>query len=586
MSEVDEILMMTLRGAGCPLPKSVQSVREIDSETLVACTGRCLRVITGTNDFVEKLPREMSGRFKVCTGFAKAIQDMGWNGDLGFQLFLYPDEKEVRRLLSFVAQKLPKADETDGADAAVGFDVQSSIISRLGTWRREPWAPALASACRCTALATCPLRTPEDDPENDEFNSGELPFVSQQVPAGTDFASALLEKNTLDLMRSRRAESGAGGADPAALKSMLSRGLRAPTAARSADLDALAARELTQGTVFSHAAAFGQEVEADVAIEDGGEQLTPQEIQTRKREEQKIKMEQELQELQDDIARLVAAQASEETDFEQLVAAIRQVEENIAEAAAATKALEDEYNIKNRTLSLLDSVDENKAKLKQVCDESATRLVQLATEWEEHRAPLVEQYRKQKEGMALRKMGAKEKLEEVKRLREETKALVAELRIKESEATSLDADLQELPKDVKRSSYVTRILDIIRNVNKQKAEISKILSDIRDSRREINASTEKLSRSFVAVDELVFKDAKTKPAYKETYKVLVEVHEAFGKLGERVHDNGRTLNESDSLQAKINDLSGRNEALDMDRILTDLKTIKTENKELAKANKA
>ena len=54
-------------------------------------------------------------------------------------------------------------------------------------------------------------------------------------------------------------------------------------------------------------------------------------------------------------------------------------------------------------------------------------------------------------------------------------------------------------------------MDIIRNVNKQRQEIDKILGDIRDARKDVNTGTSKLERSFAAADETVFKDAKAKP---------------------------------------------------------------------------
>ena len=122
-----------------------------------------------------------------------------------------------------------------------------------------------------------------------------------------------------------------------------------------------------------------------------------------------------------------------------------------------------------------------------------------------------------------------------------------------------------MPRDVKRSAYVNRILDNIRNVNKQRQEIDKILTDIRDARKDVNTRGSKLERSFAATDELVFKDAKAKPDYKEVYKILVELHEAFKKLDDTVTENGKALNDIDMIQAKISEMTARNDALDMKR---------------------
>eukprot|EP01052_Picozoa_sp_SAG31_P028239 SAG31_NODE_2710_length_5214_cov_1.789628_2_plen_139_part_00 len=94
------------------------------------------------------------------------------------------------------------------------------------------------------------------------------------------------------------------------------------------------------------------------------------------------------------------------------------------------------------------------------------------------------------------------------------------------------------------------------------------------------AAIGKNSRSFAAVDELVFQDAKSNPHYKAVYKVLVEMHEAFQKLDSRVTEGGRMTNEIDRLQARISDMAAKNDALDMKRILKDLKAIQKENESL------
>ena len=54
----------------------------------------------------------------------------------------------------------------------------------------------------------------------------------------------------------------------------------------------------------------------------------------------------------------------------------------------------------------------------------------------------------------------------------------------------------------RRSTYTERILDVVRNLRKQKAGIEQILGDIRDSQKEVNTLSETLQRSFSAADEV------------------------------------------------------------------------------------
>lgn len=50
----------------------------------------------------------MSARFRVGTTLAQACQTAGYRGDIGYQTFLYSSETEIRRLLMFLVEKLPR----------------------------------------------------------------------------------------------------------------------------------------------------------------------------------------------------------------------------------------------------------------------------------------------------------------------------------------------------------------------------------------------------------------------------------------------------------------------------------------------
>ncbi len=93
------------------------------------------------------LPREMSSRFRVCSNIASAITKLGYQDELGFQAFLYPNEKvnkvkfnavfsatqmnihqETRKLLMFLVEKLPRTDAAD-ADELIGSNNTLKSIS-------------------------------------------------------------------------------------------------------------------------------------------------------------------------------------------------------------------------------------------------------------------------------------------------------------------------------------------------------------------------------------------------------------------------------------------------------------------------
>jgi hypothetical protein len=120
--ESDEILLTALRDVGVKCP--AQTIKEIEPEVLVAAAGVCLKAMTGT-DFPTEMPGEMSGRFAVCTQLADAIKGQGYNSEIGFQQFMYPEEKSVKKLLQWLVNSLPQGDE-------------AVLMSKTRSWPSSP----------------------------------------------------------------------------------------------------------------------------------------------------------------------------------------------------------------------------------------------------------------------------------------------------------------------------------------------------------------------------------------------------------------------------------------------------------------
>ncbi|XP_048348235.1 LOW QUALITY PROTEIN: coiled-coil domain-containing protein 22, partial [Sphaerodactylus townsendi] len=112
-------------------------------------------------------------------------------------------------------------------------------------------------------------------------------------------------------------------------------------------------------------------------------------------------------------------------------------------------------------------------------------------------------------------------------------------------------ELESLPKDVTRSAYTQRILEIVSNIRKQKEEITKILSDTKELQKEINSLTGKLDRTFAVTDELIFKDAKRDEAVRKAYKYLAALHESCSQLIQTIEDTGTILREIRDLEEQI-----------------------------------
>jgi len=290
------------------------------------------------------------------------------------------------------------------------------------------------------------------------------------------------------------------------------------------------------------------------------------------------KREEEITGLQNMVAKYQTAKDEINKEMQAMVASIHQFDAMINEQSLETERLEKEYRILKKMMDLLPNAQENILELQKISAQSANKLIELAKEWEKHRGPLLDQIRSLRGQIAGSKDETKIKLEKIQEMRAQMKSFAEEVHGKDERYNELLEAFNKAPKDLTRTYYTTRILDIVKNVKKQKVDISKILLDTRNSQKEINSITDTLNRVFAIVDEMIFQDAKKDTNAKEVYKLNANINENFKKLTAKVEEIGKSRNEILNLDSKIEQLQERTSSLNMERIEEDLKEIKTENK--------
>ena len=126
-------------------------------------------------------------------------------------------------------------------------------------------------------------------------------------------------------------------------------------------------------------------------------------------------------------------------------------------------------------------------------------------------------------------------------MRDEMRTMAQQIRNAEERHGLLVVELEKMPKNINRAVYTYRILDIIKQVRKQRMEISRIIGDIRSMQHETNRVAETLRRTEMITDDHVFKAAsniKNKrgtadgQAYVETYRLLTSIRQRFEDMVE------------------------------------------------------
>ncbi|XP_038603894.1 coiled-coil domain-containing protein 22 [Tachyglossus aculeatus] len=625
MEEVDKILIRSLRLAGTAVPAEVQTLREFSTELIVESVVRCLRVISPSlaSGFSPLLPPGMSARFRMGMGLAQACTELGYPRELGYQSFLYSSEPDIRHLLMFLAERLPR-DAAEDADQPAGEPavLRRAIASRIKEQLAMPWVPP---ACRIPRLQRAQGSLPLDRfhaqrlvlPDADatgvpkevrEFQGGRfLPPAPVQPALRPWRVASLLESHAAEL--SARQEWEAEWKGPG-LASRLSpeeyqRGKRQRLQRRlveqlrqswgrvaPSEQGLPGAQDLGEllhswraggphipagkGSRFTHAErfTFRQETEAPVGQAPVTDALLPS-----KRSEQDVQAarEEEAAALQQQLDQLGRAIEEVGAHMKKLNLSLGQVEAEIRESQLGAAEREQLMRVKKRAVDLLPDAQVNLAKLQLVVENSAQRVINLAGQWEKHRVPLIAEYRQLKKLHDRRELESSRQLLEIKDLHQRICGAADEAKRKEELYKQLVMELENLPKDVSRSAYTQRILEIVGNIRKQKEEITKILADTKELQKEINSLSGKLDRTFAVTDELVFKDAKKDEDVRKAYKYLAALHENCSQLIQTIEDTGTIMREIRDLEEQIETETGKKTLSNLEKILEDYKAIRHEN---------
>jgi coiled-coil domain-containing protein 22 len=558
MSEAAEIIFAALRSFDCPLPKDVASFDSFGPEDTVAVTAKCLNLIEPDSPPLKlSLPKNLASRHRACAALGKRLKDCGFPGECGYNQFLYPNWRDVKEIFTFLVGKVPKGG--DEAESAVGGSsaalLQNSIQSTLKNWRKDTWVPPFCNVGRGFGHR---LRTSTIEfvgPRSKYL----VPSVDRQVRKyETDIGPSLLEKNQMMLLKQREQENldnteetrlakskmlaslvrrAFDGVDPTSLAMASGNHVTSNNSKMSMNdlLDEMmgGGDEDGSNTAFSHATDFAQDKLATTA-EAAAIAAEAEADKEEEAKQERLRREEELDNYQNQLRDIMNQIMNENKKRERDIGKTKQLENELIVQLGLRKELEAEYKLKKKTLDLLPNANENMNKLKKICDESGLRLLELASEWEKHRVPLINALRDIKQGMSRRKLECKWKVSEIKRMREEMRSMANSIRTCEERHKQLLIELEKMPKNINRAVYTYRILDIIKQIRKQKREIANIINDIRQVQKETNQVGATLARQEQVTDDHVYKAASKEKgkdgAYVKSYKLLTKIRERFDDM--------------------------------------------------------
>eukprot|EP01113_Clastostelium_recurvatum_P012785 TRINITY_DN16665_c0_g1_i2.p1 TRINITY_DN16665_c0_g1~~TRINITY_DN16665_c0_g1_i2.p1 ORF type:complete len:624 (-),score=205.72 TRINITY_DN16665_c0_g1_i2:48-1919(-) len=620
MEEADNLLILNLKDYGCPIEDGITTLAQFEPDVVYKACLCYVRLIdeSKAEPFSESFPRGMSSRVNVATNMAAAIKELGYRAELNYHQLLYPNPNDLRKLLMWLQQAVPqKTDEpsasTGGVSSAKAI-LSDQISKALANIPKETWIPwqhhtqaHVGNTSRSRNLRSLKLHTPvrgravKTTPGLDAYYTKYLPPITAQPLRRDDIPPSVFETNLSAYADAQEREnewntSGlSSGLNPTAYKDTKLKGILSQMAytlrthlaeaSRASDSAANLSR-LMGGFEGGHSADSSLRRKVEFIQESEAPALEPK-VQVSE-EERLAKQQQEIADAQLAVSKITNEIQQFEKDVQSLESAMRQFEAGTQDEDTKRETLEKEYRIKKRTYELLADADKNIDELQKISGASSVRLVELASEWEKHRVPMLEQIRSLKDEQMNKQDETKTKLEQIKEMRARLRQLVEEIQSKEEHYQQLLEAYAALPKDLTRAVYTRRILEIVKNVKKQKVDINKILLDTRNLRKEINTVSETLGRVFAIVDELVFQDANVRkdPTAVQAYKHFAAMDEGFKKLVRVIEETGVARTSVLTLESKSEQIQLRTNTLNVDRLEKDLEEIKQENQKLIQKIKA
>jgi len=261
---------------------------------------------------------------------------------------------------------------------------------------------------------------------------------------------------------------------------------------------------------------------------------------------------------------------------------------------AVKKAIEDltkQYKMKKSMLDMLPDAENNMAKLLAIVEDATKRMMMLEAEWNKVREPLVEELERKKGSRDAAAAITKNKLMSIKKMRNEIAQMATEIREKEALAVSLKAEYEKMPKNINRTAYTYRIMDIIKQIGKQQTEIKKVVGDVKEVQKDINKTADTLARTEAVADEVLWqkgqqqdkkkRNAAQQQAAKESYKNLAKLRTTFDSLIVTVGQAGKCDTTVRDYETKTESLLQRVSGQSVQQTLNDLEEVKQENQQIA-----
>uniref|UniRef100_U5ENS4 Coiled-coil domain-containing protein 22 homolog n=1 Tax=Corethrella appendiculata TaxID=1370023 RepID=U5ENS4_9DIPT len=575
MDEVDNIILLSLRQIGCNVDDEIKSLSEFTPSLFVHAVSKCISLINPNLDLPKTLPPGMAQRFTATAALAEACTTVGYRRDIGYQTFLYLNEAEVRRVFMFLIESLPKETEKSSLSQPIDklTELENEIYTNINQQLYSPWMPEFCKNVKRSTPSSS-SSSPQTIFQNFKPKKLNIPFVTEH-----DIAEEIKE------FWCRKSKSISD--EICDQKQLIATIISTNDGQQAIESDAANVERTESKSNAIKLLEFNQNlnqksttVSPSSAIKTSENSIEQNQNVDKKLQQQQLELSANpLELLNKEIGKLKADIESNLLENNQLVVENQKLSGEKLQREEILVKLKDEKKIKERTHLLLENPEVNIKKLEGIIVTSKERAVKLSEQWEEHRAPLLEAIHESTAKNSVKINKSQQILEQIDGIKQKCEEVTEDLRNKTQLHSRMVQELENANKNVSRTAYTSRILEIIGNIRKQKLDIDHILNDTRSLQKEINTITGQLERQYTVTDDLIFRSATRKDDYsRKAYKLLVQLHQDFDELIKSVQETGTVMREVRDIEDQIDTEKSRNVSTNLERITIDLNAMQSESK--------
>ena len=580
MEDVDNLLLMSL--SSVPACSALTSLSDLlDPGMLLQVCLECLAVCLPGDDLPKVVPSLVTAKYQLCILLTQKLKSLGFRGDIGFNMFLYPNLKDLRVLMGFITEKLPKEEEKQTTVQAQERPLVRKIKAALRIWMQEEWLPPfeLRPVRPLQPYAIIALPPESSVPrellglyrEYQQYRTSS--YLSLLRTASESFASSISQEITLRKLHEAAEAFTVRSTDPILPPLPLETAIPLSSDILGQPLHEEGAGEVEDtGGFFSHELEFAQEIDvsspAPTQLPDKSADKG-QDVAARWAEETQS-LEQRLDELVQQEANAQAAITALESSLETMR---KRQEQTKLENAELTKELEKKHTA---AVLLTSAAATNVPKLRQEIEESQRKLEDMKRDWEDYKAPLVEEVKSKRERIEKLKENYTDKIEEIKQMKEELQEMANEAQMKDELMELLSEEEAKSTTKLNRNLFILRTTEVIEKLKWQKREIAKIVKDVQDLQSSITFNRDTLRRVDSATEDQVFQEAKKDAGAKAMYKMLMDLRTIYDELIRLVEEQNAVKSTLRDVEIRMDSVKARSSTHDLQRLREDLRQLKEE----------